>query len=153
MRFWGKLTPQRSSHDSGSPRPASGRGASRSQVADSILNFLTNRTRLLRDSIPGNAQDGKALCSQKSISRFVAPLSLISEMMFAINLDNQLQFQTNKVERVDAEWVLSTELLAKHPSGANHLPHIPSEFVGLLALVTGKLNSFLSAFLASFHSC
>jgi hypothetical protein len=64
------------------------------------------------------------------------------QLIFTVNLDIQFQLDTYKVERIRSQRVIAPKLLAKHSTGAYHLPNIMAEFVRLLALCAGEFDSF-----------
>jgi hypothetical protein len=72
----------------------------------------------------------------------ISPQSLLGQMVFPVNLDNQPQVKTNKVQGVAPKRVFSTEFLTEHSTRTNHLPDILCKLISLPTLITRKINAF-----------
>ncbi len=62
------------------------------------------------------------------------------EMMFAIDFDNQLQFDAAEIDRVRRNWKFSSKLLVVALPIANPLPDVGCKFVGCLPLRFGEFD-------------
>jgi hypothetical protein len=73
-------------------------------------------------------------------------------MIFSINLNVQLQIQTDKIERVRPKWMLSPKLLTEKSTSPKKLPDIGRKLVRLLALIASEFDSFGLTFPSSFDA-
>ncbi len=66
--------------------------------------------------------------------------TLVGQMILPVDLNIQLQIQTNKVQRVRANRMLAAKLLTKQPPRTNQLPNILSELIELFSLIASEFD-------------